>query len=352
VAADPAGREFSAEIRCHKTDEKKAETMRKFVLILVMAALMAVVGCASPRIKLFPSQADPLQEFTLEGKAPEKILLLPIRGVISDNPRQELLRTQPSTVQEAVSHLRKAEKDPLVRAVVLQLDSPGGSVTASDVLYNEIRLFKERTGRKVVAVMMDVAASGGYYIALAADVILAHPTTVTGSVGVVFVRPKVAGLMEKIGVGVEVSKSGKDKDIGSPFRATTPEEERIFQAMTDQLAKRFLDLVRANRNLDPAQLAAVSTARVYLAEEAVNLKLVDRIGYMPDAVAEAKTLAGLREDAKVMVYRRVEYPDDNIYNPVTSYEGGRPAVLFETGLSSLFPALPPGFYYLWYPSAD
>jgi protease-4 len=343
---------LEAESRFRKTDDHKVETMRKIVVAVSLAVLTALAGCASPRIKLFPSQADPLQEYTLEGKAPEKILLLPIRGVISDNPRQELLRTQPSTVQEAVSHLRKAEKDPLVKAVVLQLDSPGGSVTASDVLYNEIRLFKERTGRKVVAVMMDVAASGGYYVALAADLILAHPTTVTGSVGVVFLRPKVAGLMEKVGVGVEVSKSGKDKDIGSPFRATTPEEERIFQAMTDRLAKRFLDLVRANRRLEPAQLAAVSTARVYLAEEAVNLNLVDRIGYMPDAVAEAKTLVGLKDDARVMVYRRVEYPDDNIYNPVTSYEGGRPAVLFDTGLSALFPALAPGFYYLWHPGAD
>ncbi len=326
--------------------------MRKLMLVMSLSVLMAVVGCTSPRIKLFPSQADPLQEFTLEGTAPEKILLLPIRGVISDNPQEGLLRTRPSTVQEAVSHLRKAEKDPMVKAVVLQLDSPGGSVTASDVLYNEIRQFKERTGRTVVAVMMDVAASGAYYIALPADFILAHPTTVTGSVGVIFVRPKVEGLMEKIGVGIEVSKSGKNKDIGSPFRATTPEEERIFQAMTDQLATRFLKLVQDCRKLDAAQIDAVASARVYLAEEALKLKLVDRIGYMPDAVAEAKKLAGLPKEAKVMVYRRIEYPDDNIYNPVTSYEGNRPAVLFDTGLSSLVPTLPAGFYYLWYPGAD
>src|SRR5512143_4226608 len=182
--------------------------MRKFMIVMSLSVLVAAIGCTAPRIKLFPSQADPLQEFTLEGTAPEKILLLPVRGVISDNPQEGLLRTRPSTVQEVVSHLRKAEKDPMVKAVVLQLDSPGGSVTASDVLYNEIRLFKERTGRTVVAVMMDVAASGAYYIALPADFILAHPTTVTGSVGVIFVRPKVEGLMEKIGVGIEVSKSG------------------------------------------------------------------------------------------------------------------------------------------------
>jgi protease-4 len=330
----------------------RKKTMRKSVVIMFLFIMVAAAGCTTPRIKLFPSQADPLQEFTLEGTAAEKILLLPIRGVISDHPQEGLLRTRPSTVQEAVSHLRKAERDPLVKAVVLQLDSPGGSATASDMLYNEIRLFKERTGRTVVAVMMDVAASGAYYTALPADLILAHPTSVTGSVGVIFVRPKVEGLMEKIGVGVEVSKSGKNKDIGSPFRATTPEEERIFQAMTDQLAKRFLDLVREHRGLEPAQLAGVASARVYLAEEALSLKLVDRIGYMPDAVADAKKLAGLPKEAKVMVYRRIEYPDDNIYNPITSYEGNRPAVLFDTGLSGLVPALPAGFYYLWYPGAD
>jgi protease-4 len=200
--------------------------------------------------------------------------------------------------------------------------------------------------------MMDVAASGAYYIALPADAIVAHPTTVTGSVGVIFIRPKVTGLMEKIGVGVEVSKSGQNKDIGSPFRATTPEEAVIFQAMTDQLAGRFVDLVRMHRGFDPAAIAAVSSARIYLAEEALNLKLVDRIGYMEDALTEARQRAEIPEDSKVIVYRRTEYPDDNIYNPTTYYEGDRSAVIFDTGLSRLIPDLPSGFYYLWHPAAD
>jgi protease-4 len=203
-----------------------------------------------------------------------------------------------------------------------------------------------------VAVLMDVAASGAYYIALTADVIVAHPTTLTGSVGVIFIRPKVTGLMEKIGVGVEVSKSGPNKDSGSPFRATTPEEASIFQQMTDHLAKRFVDLVQKNRGLDSAALAPLSAARVYLAEEALALKLVDRIGYMEDAVAEIRQRAGLPEDSKLIVYRRTEYPDDNVYNPLTSHEGDRPAVLFDTGLSQLIPALPTGFYYLWHPADD
>jgi protease IV len=326
--------------------------MRKLVMIMTLFFLAAGVGCTTPGIKLFPSQTDPLQEFTLEGKTAEKILLLPIRGTISDNPQSGLLRTQPSTVQEAVSHLRKAEKDSMVKAVVLQLNSPGGSVTASDVLCNEIRQFKERTGRPVVAMMMDVATSGAYYIALPADAIVAHPTTITGSVGVIFIRPKVAGLLEKIGVGVEVSKSGPNKDSGSPFRATTPEETLLFQEMTDRLAKRFVDLVQKHRGLDRAALAALSSARVYLAEEALALKLVDRIGYMEDAVAEARQRADLPEKSKLIVYRRTEYPDDNVYNPTTSFEGGRPVAMFDMGLSRLVPELPTGFYYLWHPAAE
>lgn len=326
--------------------------MRRSMLAFLASVLIAVAGCGTPRVNLFPSQADPLQESTLEGTGGEKILVVPIRGVISDQPEEGLLRTRPSVVQETVSHLRKASADKKIKAVVLQLDSPGGSVTASDILYREIRDFRDKAGVPVVAVMMDVAASGAYYIALPADLILAHPTTVTGSVGVIFLRPKVAGLMEKIGVGVEVTKSGINKDIGSPFRAGTPDEEKIFQAMTDQLGKRFLDLVARHRRLDREQLAEVSTARVYLAEEAVRLKLVDVIGYMPDALKEARQLAKLPDDAKVVVYRRMEYPDDNIYNPVTAYEGSRPAALFDVGLSRLVPALQTGFFYLWHPAAE
>jgi protease-4 len=326
--------------------------MRKFMSIFIVLTLTAAAGCGAPRIKLFPSQADPLEESVLEGTSEGKVLVVPIQGIISDRPEEGFMRTRPSSLQEAVSHLRKAARDPQIKAVVLQLDSPGGTVTASDILYRELLDFKEKTGRPVVAAMMDVAASGAYYIALAADRILAHPTTVTGSVGVIFMRPKVAGLMDKIGVGFEVTKSGKNKDLGSPFRATTPEEERLFQAMADQLGKRFQDLVARHRTLSAEQLAEVSSAKVYLADEALRLKLVDLIGYMPEALKEARRLAQLPEDARVVVYRRLEYPDDNIYNPATSYDGDRPAVLLDLGLRRVFPALEQGFYYLWLPAAD
>lgn len=319
-----------------------------FIILAVTAFL--VNGCAAPRIKLFPDATDPLQEFTLQGIEKGKVLVIPIRGIISDAPRKGFPRDWPSMVQEVVSQLRLAEKDEEVRAVLLKIDSPGGSSTASDYLYHEIMAFKEKTGAKVVVAMMDVAASGGYYISLPADFILAHPTTLTGSIGVMFMQPKVTGLMGKIGLNMEVNKFGKNKDMGSPFRQTTEEEHRILQDLTNELGKRFVSLVAKHREIDQTALANISTARVYLAREAMQLGLVDKIGYLRDALSQAKKLAGLPEDSKVVVYRRTEYPDDNLYyTSTTQYDGSR-LTLIDLGLPESMTSLRIGFYYLWSPA--
>jgi protease-4 len=303
-------------------------------------------GCQAPKIRLFPSQADPLREFTLDGKADSKVLVVPVRGIISDTPREGLIRTRPSLVQEVVSQLRRAEKDKNIKAIVLKIDSPGGSVTASDILFNEIRSYKERTGAKVVVAMMGVAASGGYYISLPADYIVAHPTTITGSVGVIFLRPKVIELLEKVGVGVDVNKSGANKDMGMPYRPTTAEERKILQAMTDRLGVRFVDLTAKYRNLDPKIAAKIASARIYLAEEALELGMVDAIGYLDLATDKAKELAGLPDNARIVVYRRSEYPDDNIYNTSTRYGGGDLS-LISVELPDALNQFRSGFYYLW-----
>jgi len=320
--------------------------MRKLWIAVLFLMLIPVTGCQTPKIRLFPSQADPLQEFTLEGEADEKILVIQIRGVISNAPREGFVRTRPSVVQEVVSQLRLAEKDDNVKAVILKIDSPGGSVTASDILYNEIIGYKNRTKAKVLVAMMGVAASGAYYISLPADYIQAHPTTITGSIGVIFARPKVTGLMQKIGVDVEVNKSGADKDMGSPFRPTSAEEKKIFQDLTDQLGVRFVELVARHRNLQPEAVAKISSARVYLANEALELGLVDDVGYLENAVSQAKALAGLAEDARVIVYRRTEYPDDNIYNTSTRYGDGKVS-LISMDLPGSLSQVQTGFFYLW-----
>lgn len=323
--------------------------MRRHVSIVVVVIVLFLIGCQGPRIRLFPSAADPLREFTLEGDAKGKVLVIHVRGTISDAPRRQIVTTRPSMVQEVVAQLRKAEKDSEIKAVLLKINSPGGSATASDILYSEIVAFKQKTRAKVVVAMMDVAASGGYYISLPADYILAHPTSITGSVGVLFLRPDVAGLMAKIGVGVEVSKTGNNKDMGSPFRQATDEEKRIIQNMIDQLGERFLDRIAEHRRINPQSLKEIATARIFLADDALKLGMVDRVGYISEAIRVAKKLAELPENAKVIVYRRTEFPDDNLYNTSTSqYEGRGPSIV-SLDLPASLTSYQAGFYYLWQP---
>jgi len=319
--------------------------MKKIVITLVCAFILN--GCATPSIKLISDATDPLREFTLEGDGDAKILIVPIRGVISDNPRKGFVRVLPSMVQKVVAHLKKAAKDPTIKAVLLKINSPGGSATASDILYREISTYKQKSGVKIVAVMMGLAASGGYYVALPADRIVAHPTTVTGSIGAVFLKPEVAGLLEKIGVDVNVSKSGRNKDMGSPFRTPTAEEEKILQGLVESMGRRFTDLLNRHRQLSPEALREVATARIYIAADAQKIGLIDRIGYIDDALEQARQLAGLEDNAKVVIYRRTSFPDDNIYNPLSTGTEGKPPALVDLGLPDWVPPQSAGFYYLW-----
>jgi len=316
----------------------------------ILIAVFVASGCAGPKIKLFSDETEPLREFTLEGKQPEKILLIPIQGLISDQPRKEFFRPKPSMLQETVSQLKRAEKDRDIKAVIFKIDSPGGTTTASDVLYHEILAYKKKTNVKIIVSMMDVATSGAYYISLPADHIIAHPTTVTGSIGVILLYPRIDGLMEKIGLEVQVSKSGKNKDMVSPFRAPTEEERQMVHQITQTLGNRFVGLVAKHRNLSKHSIEQIATARIFLPETAVKLGLIDEIGYLSDAVARAKSMASLPDDAKVIVYRRTEYPDDNIYNTNLSGPGIQKSPLVDFGFPGNLSHLRTGFCYLWLPN--
>lgn len=324
--------------------------MNKSSAVFIVFAMLCVVGCAAPEVKLFSDATDPLKEFTLEGTDEDKVLLISIRGLISTQPEEKLLRSMPSMVQEVVSQLNLAEADAAVKSIVLVVDSPGGGTTASDILYHEIKTFRERTGKKIVAAMMGVAASGAYYLSLPADLIYAHPTTITGSVGVILVQPDVTRLLDKVGVGVNISKSGSHKDMGTPYRPATPVEKKILQDITDGLARRFLELVAIHRQMDAAALADIATARVYLAAEARTLKLIDEIGYLKDAIDAAKAIADLPSSARVVAYRRNAYPDDNPYNPSTAGNITGNLQLVDLGLFKPLSAIDAGFFYLWAPA--
>jgi protease-4 len=319
------------------------------VLLLVVTALCAS-GCFVTLGNPFSLLGGerPLQETTLEGEGGAKVLLVDVSSVITDMPTRRAfgLVEEESTVGRIQSELAKADDDGRVKAIVLRINSPGGGVTASDQIYTEIVRFKQRHKVPVIAALGDLAASGGYYVACSADRIVAHPTTVTGSIGVILMSLNVEGLLGKIGVRNQTYKAGEHKDLLSPFRAPTPEERRIVQSILDSMHARFVSVVRQGRpRLDARRIEQITDGRIFDAPKALEAGLVDEIGDLRTAIDTAKTAAHV-EEARVIMYHRAGETRENIY----SRTPGTPVqinvlpidlgTLAETG---------PRFMYLWAP---
>jgi protease-4 len=274
---------------------------------------------------------------------------LDVTGAISEDRRRgPAFSENPSIVDEFREELKKAESDPRIGALIIRINSPGGTVTASDILHHEILRYKKKTGKPVVACLMDVAASGGYYVAMAADEVIAHPTTITGSIGVIAVKFNVQELFNKIGVGQETIKSGEMKDILSPFRPSTAEEKKILQEAIDQLYGRFVDVVAAGRKgLDRPAVARLADGRFYTAQQALDHKLVDRIGYLDETIERVKSQLKVSE-ASVVVYSRPGTYKGTIYSGLTG--GGSPVFnLISIYGENLLSSQGVRFLYLWAP---
>jgi protease-4 len=312
-------------------------------LVRLVAAVLSLAGCSVVSIDLTP-RVRPLEESTVQGSGRDKVLLIDLAGVLAEEPILTLeSRPQVPLLARVREELEMAEDDDRVRAVVLRINSPGGTVTASDILYHEITSFKARRKIPVVACILDVGASGGYYIALAADRIVVHPTTVTGSIGVLMLTVNARGLLEKIGVSASYVTSGDFKDRGSPFRSVRPEERAIFQNLIDRFYGRFVELVARSRKLDEARVRAFADGRVYTAGQALELGLVDQIGYLEDAIKAGKSAAGL-DEARVVTYHRPRQYRATIYSSAET-----PAPV--TGIPELARLVVSGprFLYLWWP---
>ncbi len=253
-----------------------------------------------------------------------------------------------TTVADVKEKLKRAADDSHVRAVVLRVSSPGGEVSASDTIFHEVMRFRKETGRPVVAAVVGMAASGGYYASLGADRIVIEPTAITGSVGATMTYVNVEGLFGKIGLKSEHIQSGALKDIASPTRPMTPEERKILQDLINTMFQRFLELVHERRpDMTQADLAAVSDGRILTSQQALDLHLVDRIGYLEDALDEAYKLAGITH-AEVILYRHMPSYNENIY----SATAGAPDPLAR-GLQMLLPPRAGAtFLYLWTPEGN
>jgi protease IV len=317
------------------------------VLTLFLPGCVFITGNLNP----FAAAPQPLQEHVVSGEGKAKILLVDVSRVISSQDEEGALgiKRRESTTARVRQELEQAAKDDHVRAVVLRINSPGGSVTASDIVFHDVVAFKAERNVPVIAQLLDMATSGGYYVALAADEIVASPTTVTGSVGVVMYGLNLAGLMEKLGVRNQTLKAGERKDMGSPLRKMTPEEEGILQSVLNQMQDRFFTLVRERRpglNADTARM--ISDGRILTADQALQAGLVDRIGYLDDTLAETKRRAGVSE-ARIVMYRRPEEYAENVYSQAA-------AVPVQMNLLNVdlggFGRGAPQFLYLWLPNVE
>lgn len=246
----------------------------------------------------------------LYGEGREKIALVYINGIILE----ETPNFSPFSPMNTFTNprnfknlLRDIEKDPDVKALVIRVNSPGGSAVASEEIYQAILDFKS-TGRVVVVSMGDVVASGGYYVSAAADKIVASPATLTGSIGVIAEIINIKGLYEKLGLKSEVYKSGEYKDILSPARERTEEEKAMLKEILDTTYELFLNRVSIGRDLNSIDVRKLAEGKIYSGKKAKELGLVDQLGGLEEAVSVAKNLAGISR-AQVVEYRQEGFLD-------------------------------------------
>ena len=273
----------------------------------VFLVASSLTGCFNGLLLTPVNTCSPVQEVVITEAdhclCRDRIALLDIQGMILNAKTSGLLGEGENMMALFRERLDQAADDRRVKAVVLRINSPGGAVTASDIMYQDVMCFRQKTCKPVVVCMMDVTASGGYYISMAADRVFAHPTTVTGSIGVIMSLYNASGLFQMIGVTSDPIKSGPNKDLGNPAREMTPEERAILQGMVNSFYGQFVQVVARGRGMPEEQVRTLADGRVFTGLEAKKAGLVDEIGYLEDAIACAKSMAHLK-DAKVIAYDR------------------------------------------------
>jgi protease IV len=313
---------------------------------------MLLGGCGTPSLLITPvSGRQELDEVTVEsgkGMFADKVVMIEVEGMLANVRTGGFLQAGENPLSLFAQQLERAEMDPSVKAVVLRVNSPGGTVTTSDTMYEMLLRFRNKTHKPVIAATQEVAASGAYYVCCACDKIVAHPTSLIGSIGVIFNAFDVSGTMSKIGVRSEAIKSGPMKDIASPFRQMNAEERTVLQNLVNEYYGRFVTVVRTNRKLKDSQTLALATdGRVFSGVKAVEMGLADQTGLLSDAIKLAKTM-GHVPGAKVVMYKRPYGYSGSIY---ADLQVSPPQS--NTGLNINFPGsralLPTGFYYLWEP---
>ncbi len=317
----------------------------------LLSVLSLLPGCiVVPIGKLF--ETPPLREEVLvRGDGffrQDKLVVVEIDGAITAAPTSGFLGGGGDTVAQVRARLARAKADPEVKGILLMISSPGGEVTASDVIHREILRFRETTELPVLSLIGDTGTSGAYYIAVASDRVLAHPTSIVGSIGVILHSFNVAGLMRNLGVVVDPVKSSPSKDINSFFRESTEDERAVLQKVVDELYSRFVEVVDSGRpDLAADRVRELADGRIVSGLEAKRLGLVDGVGYAADALKELKTMAGI-DRPTVVRYAREGRGRASVFSSLSGPDATAPT---HSSLELRWPLASsrPTFYYLWQP---
>lgn len=282
-----------------------------------------------------------------------RVAVIDVSGMLVNSERNKLLGQGENPVSLLHEKLQRAKHSDRVKAIILRLNTPGGTVTASDVMYRSVQRFKRQTSKPVIALMMDVTASGGYYLACASDEIVSYPTSVTGSVGVIMQTVSLKPALGRLGVQTVAITSGENKAAGSLLTTLSEEQRAIFQQMVNDFYTRFKRVVKTNRtSMTAEQFTTISDGRVVTGQRAVKLNLADRVGDLYTAFDRAKQRADLPMADLVVYHRGARYvgsPYAKASRPGRG-AGGTQINLAQFNIAGGLPgAQPVGFYYLWRP---
>jgi protease-4 len=321
--------------------------------LLILPLVLAGCGQTAFHVELVPTNKQ-LEETRIQRDAglfvSDKIAIIDIDGLLVNRRKGGWLRRGENPVSLFIEKLDKAAADRSVKAVVLRLNSPGGTVAASDIMYHQLRKFRQQTGKPVIACVLGLGCSGAYYIACGCDGIIAQPSSVVGNIGTIFQTFSIAGTMEKIGVKAVTIKSGELKDMASPLHDLSDEERKVLEGIIEHHSEQFFEVVREGRDINEQKLAELTDGRVFTAEQALQQELIDKIGYLEDGIKWAKEIAGVKK-MQVVIYHRPSNYIPNAYSLATANADGiSPLVNLE--LPDWLNAGGAQFLYLWQPAVE
>jgi protease-4 len=328
---------------------------RQFLAGGLVLSLLVLTGCADRtiQISLVPTHGGIHPRMVKKSThwfVSNRIAIVNISGMLMDGSAGGLFGGGHNPVSDLKETLANIEHDPRVKAVVLRMNTPGGTVTASAMMYHELLAFKRKTHLPVIASMMDVCASGGYYVSCAADYQMAYPTTITGSIGVIVQLFNFHRTLRYLGVQAPVFVSGPNKDTASPFHAMTPENRKIIQGFVTQFYARFLNIVKhSHPDVNAADWPTLTDGRPVTGEDAFHDHLINGLGGLESAIKLAKQMAHIRH-ANVVLYRRDSQSSGSIYarDNMPAPRGQQVNLMnLNLGGADMSSLLHPNFFYMW-----